>query len=63
MLNDSKIAQLNSERPLHQTAVYVQIHVAVSNLSSDIMLRLNNVCLKALQFNGYVKLGSAFSNL
>ena len=24
MLNDSKIGQLNSERPLHQTAVYMK---------------------------------------
>ena len=29
MLNDSKIAQLNSERPLHQTAVHVGIKICI----------------------------------
>ena len=38
MLNDSKIAQLNSERPLHQTAVPLKLNKLLVN---DLLLHLN----------------------
>ena len=38
MLNDSKIAQLNSERPLHQTAVRNDLHV-LGRVMTKIMIR------------------------
>ena len=31
MLNDSKIAQLNSERPLHQTAVIIKVLIRIES--------------------------------
>ena len=58
MLNDSKIAQLNSERPLHQTAVVPEIltltTIPSQGLSqkysiADLTIRNSRICTKHLQ--------------
>ena len=44
MLNDSKIAQLNSERPLHQTAVLFEI--SQSEINENIAFVINSNLIK-----------------
>ena len=43
MLNDSKIAQLNSERPLHQTAVYPDIQFGQFKFLNVVQGGLNSI--------------------
>ena len=53
MLNDSKIAQLNSERPLHQTAVvwslvktvliYAKFNIKIDDMNSEDISKSINI--------------------
>ena len=56
MLNDSKIAQLNSERPLHQTVVTLNPHFGRKYFNPGLFLQLSHIlnlaCMKSREQGG-----------
>ena len=56
MLNDSKIAQLNSERPLHQTVVTLNPHFGRKYFNPGLFLQLSHIlnlaCVKQREQGG-----------
>ena len=52
MLNDSKIAQLNSERPLHQTVVTLNPHFGRKYFNPGLFLQLSHILNLACKIEG-----------